>query len=177
MKRKSFNDPGHVHFLTFTCYRRQQLLTDSFACCILANCISEARTRCNFKLYAWVLMPEHIHLLVHPVDDQYSTSDILKHIKAPAGKKIIEYWRENARHMLHRVRVDSQENENRFWQAGGGFDRNLFDLGRIRKAIDYIEYNPVRRGLVAEAWQCCWSSAAGLKSEDIKLQADEIEFF
>ncbi len=177
VKRKSFDDAGHVHFLTFTCYRRQQLLTDPIVCRIITICIDQARTRCDFKLYAWVLMPEHVHLLIHPVDDKYRTSKILKFIKAPAGRKIIAYWREHAPHMLHHVRVGSRKNENRFWQAGGGFDRNLFELDRIRKAIDYIEYNPVRRGLVAapSQWRC--SSAARMRSGDTLLETDEIELF
>ena len=47
----------------------------------------------------------------------------------------------------------------RFWQAGGGFDRNLWNAKAIHSSVNYIEYNPVRAGLVnaPEDWQ--WSSA------------------
>ena len=47
----------------------------------------------------------------------------------------------------------------RFWQAGGGFDRNLCNPKAIHSSVNYIEYNPVRAGLVnaPEEWQ--WSSA------------------
>ncbi len=48
---------------------------------------------------------------------------------------------------------------HRFWQRGGGFDRNLYERDAIQKAVEYIHGNPVRRGLVerAEGWE--WSSA------------------
>ena len=47
----------------------------------------------------------------------------------------------------------------RFWQTGGGFDRNLWNAKAIHSSINYIEANPVRAGLVEkpEDWQ--WSSA------------------
>jgi len=42
MKRESFNIPGHVHFLTFSCPKTQRLLTDNQTCPWLAEAIDEA---------------------------------------------------------------------------------------------------------------------------------------
>ncbi len=47
----------------------------------------------------------------------------------------------------------------RFWQEGGGFDRNLFSTAAIAASIDYIHLNPVKRGLCKQAIQFKWSSA------------------
>ena len=47
----------------------------------------------------------------------------------------------------------------RFWQDGGGYDRNYVTPVEIRKQIDYIHNNPVRRGLVENAVDYRWSSA------------------
>ncbi len=63
----------------------------------------------------------------------------------------------------------------RFWQAGGGFDRNLCNAKAIHSSVNYIEYNPVRAGLVnaPEEWQ--WSSAhtrytnKGLLPDDLDI--------
>jgi putative transposase len=62
----------------------------------------------------------------------------------------------------------------RFWQPGGGYDRNITSTEALRAMIDYIHANPVRRGLVArpEDWE--WSSArwyAGLRP--VKLEMDD----
>jgi putative transposase len=46
----------------------------------------------------------------------------------------------------------------RFWQAGGGFDRNVRDMNAFCKEIRYIHLNPVRRGLVAKPEDWPWSS-------------------
>lgn len=47
----------------------------------------------------------------------------------------------------------------RFWQPGGGYDKNQWNERPIRETIDYIHANPVRRGLVAGPAQWKWSSA------------------
>jgi hypothetical protein len=48
---------------------------------------------------------------------------------------------------------------HRFWQPGGGYDRNITSSEALRAVIDYIPANPVRRGLVARAEDWEWSSA------------------
>lgn len=63
--------------------------------------------------------------------------------------------------------------EFRFWQAGGGYDRNVGDESTLRTMIDYIHQNPVRRGLVDRPEDWIWSSArwyAGL--DPVVLEMD-----
>ena len=63
--------------------------------------------------------------------------------------------------------------EHRFWQQGGGYDREMFEVGTIKRAIEYIHMNPVRRGLVVSPLDWRWSSArwyAGL--DDVVLEVD-----
>jgi putative transposase len=178
MKRQSFNDPNHAHYLTFSCYRRRQLLTDDRVITWFLQSIDQAREQHAFRLLAWVVMPEHAHLLLHPKDEVYSISRIAQSIKGPFAHRVVAEWRENDPHKLKRLRVDSGDQVSyRFWQEGGGFDRNISQMDRIRKAIEYIEYNPVRRGLVAEASEWRWSSAyARAGKSDALLTLDEIEF-
>ncbi len=60
------------------------------------------------------------------------------------------------------------------WQAGGGYDRNLFNWDTIEKAIDYVEWNPVTRGFVSDPKDWVWSSArARSGEEDVHLRIDE----
>ena len=51
----------------------------------------------------------------------------------------------------------------RFWQRGGGYDRNLWEPRYIWEMIDYIHANPVRRGLCAVPEQWPWSSGGGIQ--------------
>ncbi len=176
MKRKYFNDPNHAHYLTFSCFHRLQLLTHDTLCRELVEFIDQARTDYNFNLWAWVIMPEHVHLLIRPTAHDYSTTRITSSIKAPFARRLIAHWREHTPHKLQRLRttIDGRP-KYRFWQAGGGFDKNLYQIARIRKTIEYIEYNPVRRGFVTETTDWRWSSAqarAGYSSAVLAI--DEI---
>ena len=59
--------------------------------------------------------------------------------------------------------LDRQPNgdeHDRFWQRGGGYDRNLTEPHTIWAEIDYLHMNPVRRGLRERAVDWHWSSAA-----------------
>ena len=51
-------------FLTFSCYQRLQLLGNPAIRDQMAVSLSRARDRCGFRLRAWVIMPEHVHLML-----------------------------------------------------------------------------------------------------------------
>ena len=63
---KHYHEPGDIHKLTFSCYRRMQLLTDDSWRKLLCEAIDRAVERHHFRLFAFVLMPEHVHLIVQP---------------------------------------------------------------------------------------------------------------
>ena len=61
----------------------------------------------------------------------------------------------------------------RFWQPGGGYDRNITSMATLRAIIDYIHANPVRRGLVATAEDWEWSSARWYaRFQPVRLEMD-----
>ena len=47
----------------------------------------------------------------------------------------------------------------RFWQPGGGYDRNIDNLDTLSRMIEYLHLNPVRRGLAKRAVDWEYSSA------------------
>lgn len=177
MPRHAFNDPGHVHFLTFSCYHRHQFLTDDRVRAWLVDAIELARKKHQFALWAYVIMPDHVHLLINPTNEKYSISDILRDIKEPVSHRLVKYWRDTAPWKLELMKArQGKRKVHRLWQAGGGFDRNLTDWDRIAKAIVYVEWNPVRRGFVGEPTEWEWSSSrsrAGLT--DVPLRVDPLE--
>ena len=160
MRRPNVNEPGHAHELTFSCFQGFPFLKSESTCQWLAEAIDEARAKHDFALWAYVFMPGHVHLLIFPKRLQYDIALIRKAIKEPVGRKAIKYLRAEAPEWLPRLEVKRGSHiEHRFWQAGGGYDRNAYELETIWAMIEYIHANPVRRGLVeyAETWK--WSSA------------------
>lgn len=162
-------DNGEPHFLTFSCYGRLPLLSKDRTRLWFVEALEEARQSHKFHLWAWVIMPEHIHLLIwpppafmdaDPAGNQGKTAGILADIKRPVGRKAIRYLSEKAPKFLERLTVRNRgRTYRRFWQAGTGYDESISEVGALHEVIEYIHLNPVRRGLVArpEDWE--WSSA------------------
>lgn len=92
MRRVTYNLPNHAHYLTFSCYRRQQLLTSDDLRSQLLRVWDEARRSGNFAIWSYVIMPEHVHLLIYPRGDDYKVSDILRRLKEPFTRWVVAYW-------------------------------------------------------------------------------------
>ena len=105
---KHYDIPGHAHFLTFSCYDRLPLLGKDRTCGLVIEAIEEARRKEAFDLWAWVIMPEHIHLLLWPRNVVYRTARILTALKRPVGIKAIAYLRTHAPRFLERLTVDDR---------------------------------------------------------------------
>ena len=160
MHRRAYNDPGHVHFLTFSCYRRHQFLADQETCHWLAEAIEKSRIIHSFALWSYVFMPDHVHMLLHPTAPSYSMSAIMRMIKETTTRCAILEWKEHAPHKLARtISHQGARPVHRIWQPGGGYDRNLTEWDAISRATEYIEFNPVRKGYVDKPTDWIWSSA------------------
>jgi len=177
MHPQKYNDPGHVHFLTFSCYHKHQFLTEPNVREWLVESINWAREHDGFALWAYVFMPDHVHMLIHPLHDSYSISTIQRDMKEPVTHRLVQHWRDTAPAKLQLMAARQGQREvYRLWQSGGGYDRNLYDWEMIEKAMDYIEWNPVRRGLVADPTDWVWSSArARAGFSDALLSVDALD--
>jgi REP element-mobilizing transposase RayT len=87
---RHFHEVGHLHELTFSCYRRMPSLTNDMWRGKLARCVEAAGSEAAMELVGFVFMPEHVHLLVHPTVPSPSISRYLARIKQPFSKRIKE---------------------------------------------------------------------------------------
>jgi putative transposase len=158
---RSYNEPGHAHELTFSCFRRLPLLNRDRSRQWFLDALQGARRRRNLDLWAYVVMPEHVHVLVCPRDAVYEVRLIRTALKVPVQRRALAFLRRQAPGHLDRLRDEQPNGEvhYRFWQRGGGYDRNVTDPATVRAMIDYIHHNPVRRGLVKAPEEWPWSSA------------------
>ncbi len=174
-RRVRYNEPGQPRELTFSCYRHYAFLARDRTRQWLCEALDEARAEFGFQLWAYVFMPEHVHVLVYPGDAPQQMSRFLQAAKELVARKAIRYLKANTPEWLARITVrEGARVRHRFWQPGGGYDRNITSAEALRGVVDYIHANPVRRGLVARAEEWEWSSArwyAGLRP--VKLEMDE----
>ena len=156
-----YHEPGHLHELTFSCYRRMPLLTNDSWRAMLARCIEAAGEEASMHLVGFVFMPEHVHLIVYPTVPNPSISVYLARIKQPFSKQIKAVLTQNASRLLAKLTVQERPGKAcfRFWQEGPGFDRNLFTPEAIAFSLEYVHNNPVKRGLCRRAVDWKWSSA------------------
>ncbi|UCE25263.1 MAG: transposase [Candidatus Zixiibacteriota bacterium] len=179
-RRKRFNHPGHAHELTFSCYKNRPFLANLRYCSLLADAIEACRYRYSFWLWAYVFMPNHVHLLVLPWIASYDIAEILQGIKQSVSRKVMIEARKTGSHQLRQFSTGSGTRPYRFWQAGGGYDRNIVSREALMRTIDYIHNNPLRAGLVdaPEEWQ--WSSFrdwAGLGSGPLHIDKETMSLF
>ena len=123
--------------------------------------IDRAVARHRYRTIAFVLMPEHVHLLVYPDADAAGIDDLLKAIKRPFSFRIKQLLIQSKSRLLEKLTIRQRPGVMtfRFWQEGPGYDRNLTHAKSVLQAIDYLHHNPVRRGLVTRAVDWRWSSA------------------
>jgi putative transposase len=170
--RKNYNDPGHAHELTFSCYRQFPLLKAERSCRWLAEAIETARQKFHFALWAYVFMPDHAHVILWPREKQYDIAAIRKTIKSPVAITALKYIETHSPDWLpHITRRRGRKTEHLFWQSGGGYDRNITGGKALWQMIDYLHLNPVRKHFVAKASDWRWSSAAWYEgvTEDVPL--------
>jgi len=151
-RREGFGD---VRFITFSCYRRLPLLGNPRIRDVFASRLGAVHDVGGFELFAWVVMPEHVHLLLRPQDDA-AWSGIASALKNSVARRVLHRWRALDAPILAKIRTD--DGRCRFWQRGGGFDRNVRDMAEFTKAVKYIHRNPVERGLVRQPSDWNWSS-------------------
>jgi putative transposase len=139
---KRYYGLGHLHFLTFSCYRRLPLLNTVRARNVFVNALEEIRERHGALVAGYVVMPEHVHLLIGE-PSKGSLSMVLQTLKQRVSRDLRKAGRDG--------------NLQRFWQARF-YDFNVHSAAKRREKLDYMHANPVKRGLVESPAQWAWSS-------------------
>jgi putative transposase len=144
---KRYSGRGDFHFITFSCYERRPFLQNNEAKACLLEILGEVRGQAGFRLAGYVVMPEHVHLLL---DEPPGAT--------PA--KIIQILKQRVSRRLRGGAGCSPENltdHKRFWQRRY-YDFNVYSEEKFREKLDYMHMNPVERGLVSHPREWPWSS-------------------
>ena len=175
---KRFDVPWEAHCLTFSCYRRRPFLSDNRSPMWVIESLNAARNKGLFDLWVYVILPEHVHLVLLPLNGS-RISTILQAIKQPVARRAVACVRTEHPTFLC-LMADIQPTGRttyRFWQRGGGYDRNLRTPSDIHEKIHYLHNNPIRRGLVEQASDWPWSSYRAWEEgldEPIRIDRDSV---
>jgi REP-associated tyrosine transposase len=134
-QRIRYQQTGEFHFLTFSCYGRRPYLSTIAAMELFEDALERVRLRYRLAVAGYVVMPEHVHLLVNePQRGLLSTA--VQALK---------------------LSVSVRGRERPFWQAHY-FDFNVSSHAKFVEKLRYMHRNPVRRGLVEAPEDWRWSS-------------------
>jgi putative transposase len=133
---------GQSHFVTFTCYHRRPGLVSACACDLFMEVLESMRRRFALRVYGFVVMPEHVHLLLSE-PERGVLADAIHYLKLSFGKRV-------------RGRCGELP-AGIFWQKRY-YDRNIRNEREFTEKLRYIHRNPVKRGLVEEPGEWKWSS-------------------
>ncbi|HZP06647.1 MAG TPA: transposase [Terracidiphilus sp.] len=132
---KRYQFAGDLHFVTFSCYRRQPYLISAAARTRFEEALERTRERYEFCVIGYVVMPEHVHLLLSEPQS------------GPLARAL---------HAL-KLSVSKLSRQKPFWQARY-YDFNVYTARKHVEKLRYIHRNPVHRGLVKQPEDWRWSS-------------------
>jgi len=132
-----YHHTGQSHFVTFCCYHRDSFFASDASRPVFESALERVRRSFRLRVYGYVVMPEHIHLLVSE-PERDTLADALKSLKQGVSRRLIG-------------------NADHFWQKRY-YDFNVRNHAQFVEKLNYIHWNPVKKGLCDRPEDWPWSS-------------------
>jgi len=169
-----FNDDSYAHFVTTRTYENQPYFKNEEFSNILLKEIGFYSEKYGFEVLGWVIMPDHVHLLLwwdKEENSALSISKIMQGIKAGTAMRIIGLLKSKGlerggglERVLQATRKDCAVSKShkrnlryRLWQPGF-YDFNVHSEEKFLEKLNYMHNNPVKAGLVSSPCDYKWSS-------------------
>ena len=134
---RRFQQARQLHFITFSCYRRQPRLSTTETRRVFEQQLEIVRRRFQACVYGYVVMPEHVHLLISE-PERGPLASLIQSLKQTVSRKL-------------------GFDDAHFWQRRS-YDFNVWSGRKLVEKLRYMHRNPVRRGLVDKPEDWAWSS-------------------
>ncbi len=136
-------------FITIVTHNRNKILLDNVD--LLRKCIKGAKEKYVFDIFAIVILPDHIHLILKPqIIDEFSL--IIGSIKKRFTKAIEDSFVDKNISISQDKRKEKGVWQRRF------YDHVIRDENDLHRHLDYIHYNPVKHGYVEHVKDWAFSS-------------------
>ncbi len=143
----------HLHFITCSCFHRLPFLKSARARDRLLAILEQTRKRYRFVVVGYVVMPEHIHLLLTEPEVR-SPSTVMQVLKQRSARALLPVRKRKDRRQRE---LFAEEPRRAFWQERF-YDFNVWTAKKRIEKLRYMHRNPVKRGLVESPEQWRWSS-------------------
>ena len=125
---------------------------------LTCEALNEARNSGGFLIFAYVIMPDHMHLLTNQPN---TSAEVLRYTKGITARRVIDYLKENNyQSSLDKLQHEEWKRKHSYslWQE----EKNvlpIFSEAMFMQKVNYIHMNPVRADFVEKATDYRWSSA------------------
>jgi putative transposase len=147
---------------------------------VTSEALNEARNSGGFLIFAYAIMPDHLHLITSQPD---GCAEVLRRVKGITGRRVIDYLKQNDfKSSLAKLRHGEwkRRHTHSLWQQ----EKNVFFIfseAALMQKVNYTHLNPVRAGLVEGVTDYHWSSARIWKrcpvdDEPLMVDIDRIEW-
>ena len=172
---RHYDSYSTARIITFTTYRRFKLLEIEPAMEIISQHINILREKLAVAINGYVIMPEHVHLVVKPPDELKLGLEIGK-MKARSAHEILSVWRTKGLSVPKRLNIKHEPTgQSAFWQRRC-YDHNCRTPEIVREKINYCHMNPVKEMLVNSAEDWLYSSYNWyIGKTDVPVHIDPIE--
>jgi REP-associated tyrosine transposase len=145
-----------LHFITFSCYQRRPLLGSASRRDRFLRVLEDVRRQYRFVVVGYVVMPEHVHLLVGE-PDRHNLSVAIKALKQAVARRILADAQTSKPADAQTSKPGLSGAPHHFWQARF-YDFNVWTGKKRIEKLRYMHRNPVTRGLVSSPEEWRWSS-------------------
>jgi putative transposase len=149
-----FYGADHLHFITCSCYRRLPLLHSARSRDRLLSVLEQTRKRFRFVVVGYVVMPEHIHLLLSE-PEVGTPSTVMQVLKQRTAHALLP--KKKACDPLQSRLFADDPARAPFWQTRF-HDFNVWTEKKRVEKLRYMHRNPVKRGLTEAPEDWRWSS-------------------
>ncbi|HHE38394.1 MAG TPA: hypothetical protein ENL20_07450 [Candidatus Cloacimonetes bacterium] len=168
---------NQLYFMTFTVVANIPVFTSSGYMDIIIENFKFYRDNENLKIFYYVIMDNHIHLVGSHHDN---IARIIQSLKKYTAKEILKLLETDSRQWIlyllkYFKKKYKKESTYQFWQEGS-HPEMIFNLKILNQKANYIHQNPVKRGLVEEEQDWLYSSARNIHGLSNIFEVDQIEF-
>ena len=147
------------HYLTMVTFRRVPIFKSEKICQFFINALREAKENHPFKLVGYVIMPDHVHLILNPIECDISL--VGKALKGKSARKIIDWLKaENHQTSLEKLALPKTQKRNHSYSV---WQKKIISIDLesdkfIRQKLNYVHLNPIRAKLCEHPAKWKWSS-------------------
>ena len=142
-KLRKYDIPNHGHFITTNTFERRKIFVNEKACPVIIDDLKFYRKKFDFKLFGYVIMPDHIHCVILP-NENTKIPDIIRDIKKHTAKVLSELINNNE---IESKGIRKKAKVYKIWQDGF-YDFNIYSQKKLIEKLNYIHTDPVRSKIV-----------------------------